>query len=453
MHELFPPLSAESRKALQDLPRILEQVLPQNNIRRRQLPLAIEELSARLTCERGLGTLPYWSAPRLTAAYIWYFLPWNILRLTRLLGGISLPEPTPLPLSPGGEALPRVFADMGSGPLSLPIALWLARPQWRHVPLTLLCLDAAPHPLELGQRIFTLLAGENSPWRVLTLRAPLSALGRELGKVRGVPWLISGANVLNELKGRARGDDQGTGEKLEALVEQLGDALQSPDARALLVEPGTRLGGKTMLTLREAALHRGLTPQSPCPHTADCPLVESRTWCHFTFDVDGAPAWLHGLSQAAHLRKDALSLSFLLLNAGADGPDAAAPAPDAGRIISAPFAVPGVPGAARYVCTERGLALTGKAGGLPSGALVSLRWPEQARKDNKSGASIVEHTEAVEDRPLPRAVRKPISKEGPAAERKKSVDTAEKKERKDKPKKPKAPVKSKKKPEPKFWEK
>ena len=29
--------------------------------------------------------------------------------------------------------------DLGSGPLTLPIALWLSRPDWRAVPLTLVC--------------------------------------------------------------------------------------------------------------------------------------------------------------------------------------------------------------------------------------------------------------------------------------------------------------------------
>lgn len=495
MHQLFPPLSPEARRILSQLPEALQAVQPLTSTHRRQLPLAIEELSTRLTSERGVAALPYWSAPRFTSAYLWYFLPWNMLRLTRLLATLDIPAPTPLPLRKGEEAQPRVLVDMGSGPLSLPLALWLAKPQWRDMPLTLLCMDVAPHPLELGSKLLSELAGPDSPWRVITARAPVDALARELSKVRGVPWLITGANVLNELKARPRTQEEGVSERLEALVEQLSaimEAVPSDDVRALLVEPGTRLGGKTMLTLREAALETGLTPCSPCPHVAECPLEDSRTWCHFTFDVEGAPAWLRELSEAARLRKDALSLSFLMLRAQQEGEDentatstdAQAATTPCGRIISAPFMVPAVAGYARYACTEQGLALVSKAGGLPSGALVALRPTQSGRRDAKSGALIMDHAEATPDSPPtglgegagqgPRPAGRPGGRtsgrgtglgatrgEGApgkaranAEDKRPSADKSPKdKNSKDRKPKDKKPIKSKKQPAPKFWEK
>ena len=463
MQELFSPLSPDARQILARLPEALQAVLPLTGAHRKQLPAAIEELSQRLTTDRGLGALPYWSAPRLTSAYLWYFLPWNILRLTRLLAGLDLPAPTPLPLREGEEPLPRILADMGSGPLSLPLALWLAKPRWRALPLTLLCLDASPHPLELGQKLLQQVAGPDSPWRVVTARASVDALGRELSRVRGVPWLISGANVLNELKVRPRSQEMGVGERLEALVEQWSGilhAVPTGDARALLVEPGTRLGGKTMLTLREAALELNLAPSAPCPHVGECPLQDSRTWCHFTFDVEGAPAWLRELSEAAHLRKDALSLSFMLLRPQKDeeSPASTPMRSVQGRIVSAPFAVPGVAGSARYACTEQGLALLPRAGGLPSGALVALAPAQEGRKDAKSGARIVEHRESAPDCLPPRqgrsAPRVPQQAEAPRGMgRKEGEGKREEKTAPRPPKKDKKPVKSKKQPSPKFWEK
>lgn len=496
MQELFPPLTPEARRLLSLFPEALQAVLPLTASHRRQLPLAIEELSTKLTSERGVAALPYWTAPRFTSAYLWYFLPWNILRMTRLLATLDIPAPTPMAVRKGEEALPRVLADVGSGPLSFPLALWLAKPEWREIPLTLLCLDVAPHPMELGHKLLMQLAGPDSPWRVITARASVDSLSRELTKVRGVPWLITGANVLNELKARPRSQDEGVEERLEGLVEQFSKilhAVPTKDARALLIEPGTRLGGKTMLTLRDAAQEQGLMPCSPCPHMEDCPLRISRTWCHFTFDVDGAPAWLRELSEAARLRKDALSLSFLMLRPGEGLRENAedAPAhritpqqksalPPQGRIISAPFLVPGVNGYARYACTEQGLLLLPRAGGLPSGALVNLRPPQggTALRDKKSGALIVEHSETAMDvvprgfapRSAPKvhsgAPRDPREKDqrhgmrGDDARHKGKADDnpahaphPTDKKFKDKKPKDKKPAKSKKQPAPKFWEK
>ncbi len=399
MQELFPPLPHSIREALQDFPKVLNSVLPMQAKHRHQLPYAIEELSTRLTSERGLLQQPYWSAPRFTSAYVWYFLPWNIIRLARLLNGLSLPEPTPLPVKKGGEPVPRIFVDMGSGPLSLPIALWLAKPQWRHIPLTLLCTDISPHPLMTGQKIFEALAGKDSPWRVVTRRCHLEGTAVEIHKTEGIPWLITAANVCNELKGK---HEQSTGERLEELLGKLLGTLNAPDARLLFVEPGTRLGGKTIVSLREAAQSFDLVPESPCTHGHACPLDETRTWCHFTFDIQGAPRWLTELSAQANLRKDALSLAFVLLQKeryldeqeGAEGQSSTMQ--DRARIISAPFRVPHLPGFSRYACAPQGLTLLGRAQSLSSGALVSIHPPtEDSEVDKKSGAFVTEHREHV----------------------------------------------------------
>ncbi len=395
MQELFSPLSRSIVNALQDFPQILNAVLPMQPKHRHLLPQAIEELSTRLTSERGLLQQPYWSAPRFTSAYVWYFLPWNILRLTRLLQSLDLPEPTPMPVKKNGPALPRIFTDMGSGPLSLPMALWLAKPQWRSIPLTIVCTDISPHPLSTGQKIFEAMMGKDSPWRIITRRCHLEATASEIHKTEGIPWLISAANVCNELKGR---NDQSTEERLEEIIEKLLSTLQSPDARLLFVEPGTRLGGKTIVSLREAAQNYGLAPLSPCTHTHECPLDDTRTWCHFTFDTQGAPRWLTELSTKANLRKEALSLSYVLFQNPKEEQDF--PLTRQARIISAPFRVPQLRGFARYACAPQGLALLGQAEHLPSGALVQISPPtEDSPTDKKSGAFILEHREEIPQRP------------------------------------------------------
>lgn len=131
---LFPPLSAAAREALERLPEALAKVRPLSAAHRRSLPEDVADLSRLLTTERGALNRPYWSSPAFVSAYLYYFLPWNLLRLTRLLSGLPLPDPGAA-VVPESEAL---LLDAGSGPLTLPLALWLARPLWREAPVRVL---------------------------------------------------------------------------------------------------------------------------------------------------------------------------------------------------------------------------------------------------------------------------------------------------------------------------
>ncbi len=382
MQTLFPKLSPEICKTLAELPRALDAVAPLNSAHRRDLAAAVAELSLQLTAERSALSRPYWVSPRLTSAYLRYFLPWNLVRQTRLLAALPLTPPTPLARE-DGRTQPRLLADMGCGPLTFTLALWLARPQWRNLPLTVLCMDLSPHVMELGRALFSELAGPDSPWHIVLRRGGVDTVSRHVRELPAAPWLISAANVLNELKSQP---DQERGDKLEEVLEQTASLLTLPDAQALFIEPGTRLGGKTIMNLRTLAQEYGLAAAAPCPHTGPCPLAESRTWCHFTFDTQGAPAWLNKLSEAADLQKEALSLSMLLLR---QEESLCPPRRVQGRVVSAPLQVPGLRGLGRYACMEQGLALLEDAACLPSGALVNVDRPETCRKDGKSGADIM----------------------------------------------------------------
>ena len=377
--EMFPPLGADAQRALDDLPVALDAVLPLKAAHRRDLPAAVRELSARLTCERGGHERPYWSSPRLTSAYLRYFLPWNLLRLIRLLGAPGLPEPL-------SDTVQRIMLlDVGSGPLTLPLALWLAKPQWRDLPLDVACLDSAPRALELGRALFARLAGEKTAWRIIPIRAGANALARE---VRGRPWLISAVNVLNELKSeRALRMEQA---RPAAFAEQAARLLH-PQGALLCVEPGTRLGGKLVQSLREEALALGLAPVRPCTHARACPLQGARTWCHFSLGAQGAPEWLAQLAWEARLPKQALYLSFALLQRqqGHDADCGGGTEALEARVISAPFKVPGAEYPARYACSARGLLLLTRAADAPSGSLVAVPWPARPRRDEHSGAWVL----------------------------------------------------------------
>ena len=380
---LFSPLDAFCRNALAQLPKALDTVMPLSRNHRADLPEAIRDLSAMLTYERGGLGRSYWSAPRYVSAYLRYFLPWNLVRLSGLLPGLDLPVPV------CDAETPVTIADLGSGPLTLPIALWLSRPDWRAVPLTLVCVDTVPRPMEMGRSILehmAKLSGEPLNWTIRLVRSPLMQSFRELRS----PYLLMAGNVLNELK-----DKPGVSvdERMADLAVAVGRTLH-PEGTALFVEPGTRLGGTLTAKLRETALEEGLTPVAPCPHLGPCPLLETRErrWCHAS-QLAVAPAWLADLARYAKLPKDSLSLSFMQLRPESEAAPIAKtalfPAMDpngvVARILSEAFPVPGM-GHARYACTEDGFAIIPAAGDIPSGALVACRRPASPRKDAKTGA-------------------------------------------------------------------
>lgn len=312
---------------------------------RADLPLAVRDLSRLLTEERGDLAQSYWAAPRFVGAYLRYFLPWNLLRLSWLLPGLDLP------LAAGNRIL-----DLGSGPLTLPLALWLSRPDLRSVELEYICSDVSPKILDWGRDIFQALAGPSSPWRIERMRATAdAALRSQAGKK---VHLVLAGNMLNERmrQRESHGDKNRRMDTFMALVA----ACLAPQGRALFIEPGTRLGGTLISQCREAALEQAFSILAPCTHHKACPLFSpslsgaggppaqdarghrrehtggrsakqaatgfsptkaatpfvqesSRSWCHFTVPATRVPQALANISAEAGLEKDRLALSFLLL--------------------------------------------------------------------------------------------------------------------------------------------
>ena len=388
-------------RAMELMPRALDAVMPLRSAHRSDLPNAIRELSAQLTTERGALSRPYWTSPRLVSAYLRYFLPWNLLRLHRLFRDLPLP-------SPEGDA--PVLLDIGSGPLSVPVGLWLSRPEWRQAPVRLVCADTAPHPMALGEAVFRKLAelcGEPLRWQIRAERRPLL---RALALPGLSPRLITGGNVLNEWQDRNDDADDTLADRLGEVAEAVARALPA-DGMALFVEPGTRLGGTLTASLRTALQEEGLFPVAPCPHDGACPLLgrRNRGWCHVHEELAAniAPSWLTGLTESARLAKQSLSYAYLLCRPRADEewPPAAADVENVkqhvhtdgtageeivpARLLSDTFLVPEL-GQARYACSERGLLLVAHAARFGAGALIRCRIPAKPRQDAKSGAIVAE---------------------------------------------------------------
>jgi hypothetical protein len=407
--QLFPRPSPQFLALLAGLPQHLDAAMPMRRQHRRELPGDIRELSHLLTDERGDLRRDYLADPAALSAYLRYFLPWNIFRLGTLFSGLALDPPEG-----------ATIVDLGSGPLTAPLALWMARPHLRKRALTFVCVDRAPKPMRLGLDALTHLAGGAealAPWRVTLVKAPLDARLREKAD------LLIMANALNEVLHRGEGDLM---ETADALAWHLATML-TPTGQLLVVEPGIRPSAHLIAALRQGFLNHALLPLAPCPHTGPCPMSGRgyTAWCHFNFDAAPAPRWLRDLSEAARLPKENVSLS--LLHFSAKGRDlAAGEGKDLVRAVSGPFAIPSEPGSeqrrfGQYACSERGLTLLS----LPRkhmvplpGTLLEATWPQEPVKDAKSGALVLPIDPAIpphDDTAPPPRPAKPAAPTKPVA--------------------------------------
>lgn len=399
---------------MREYPRLLAEVMPMKAAHRRRLPDNIQELSTFLTTERKelLGR-DYLHAPQALGAYLWYFLPWNMLRLARLLGGLDF--------SPCDGA---VIVDLGAGPLTLVQSLALARPDLLGRELHFYCLDSTPKPMREGRKLYfglLDLLGQKSNWKTHLIHAPWQA------GLRDAPHadVLAAANFMNELPWHRR----------DPLSEQVADFFAKVaghvrgDGQCLFVEPGNRLGGKLTSLLRESAVAQGWNVLAPCTHSEPCPMLgnpRETSWCHFSVSVQGCPDWLAALSREAELGKRDLSLSFAHL-AGSQGQRASLASEQGGerpeeraRIISGEFALPGIRGVARtgrYACSARGKVLLvsepGEAGTL-SGDVVDLRLDGQIGRDAKTRTLMagLHPGSAVASEPLAKKGSKPQKHQG-----------------------------------------
>jgi len=371
--ELFAPLSAPTRRLLDGIPTLIDKTFPLPGRYRSALPSDVAELSRLLTSGRGERGLSYLGRPNLLSAYLRFFLPWNLYRLCRLLPGLSLTL----------AANDRI-TDLGCGPLTLAAALYICRPDLRSVPLEFYCVDRSGPALDAGKKFFAALAGENSPWKIHSVRGDINT-----AKVKPAA-LVCAVNVFNEMYGDISRNGTEILRRNAEKAARLLAAHASASSAILAVEPGFPRCGEFISLLRTVFLQHGRRPLSPCPHDTDCPFPGGKKrWCHFAFDTDDAPAALHRLSHAARLPKERAVLSFLFTGA----PDVEAQAADAAalRVISDAFPLP--PNRfGRYCCSREGLILlAGPKAAVDqtaSGALVNALIKED--RDPKSGALLAD---------------------------------------------------------------
>lgn len=379
---LFPNADPDLAKGLAQIPDLLRKIIPMKEKHRKLLATGVRRLSGLLTTERESLPPDYMTRPEYLAAYLHYFMPWNIYRQARLLQGLDFS------LTPGSTIL-----DFGCGPLTFLQAMWMTRPHMRKNEYNYIGIDRSDSVLKAGRKLFEGLAGsQGKGWKIQT--------ERQLGAARkSAPAdIIVAGNFINELNPprSAPGEDVSA----EDVLLQRWGALLKPDAAILIIEPGTRASSKQIVRMRESALSLGWKVVAPCAHSVECAMPGNRgsAWCHFNFTPVDIPEWLFKFSRKVKLPKERASLSFLLLVRGDKPPIKTVtpprPAADEGlvRVISESFDLP-EDQMGRYGCSDRGLVLlqnpkTHQLGPQP-GDLLVIKWPGQVARDLKSKALVI----------------------------------------------------------------
>lgn len=397
-------LPADAKKILQDFDQVAQSAMPANSKQLVIIPKIIRELSHQMTDDRGSRRLGYMNEKTFLSAYVRYFMWWNLVRLARLFANLDFDF-----LSDGDVCL-----DIGSGPLTLPCALWLARPDLRQKKLVWYVMDISQGALSVGEEIFLALAAKTGgePWKIVRVKGELGTAVKEKAR------FVTCANMFNELL-QSRG-----GEPPDYLAKKYSQALfkyldfendgaanegREKSVRGgpalLLVEPGVPKSARFVSLMRDAFIRRGLVALAPCPHQQSCPMDGRRAgqggangkWCNFAFETDDAPKKLLALSASAGIPKERAVLSFVLAGAARESfasPKSGGLLRVASDIIRLPPDGEGKkPRVGHYACSEQGLVLALSKGGkrVYSGDLLEV----ENNFTPKSGAETIGKSKAA----------------------------------------------------------
>lgn len=367
----------DAREVLNTFSAVVQGVFPSSSRQQLSLPQDVRRLSHELTDDRTERRVGYMNDPAYLSAYVRYFTWWNLVRLTRLFANLGSRS---FPLVDGDYCL-----DVGSGPLTVVTALWLACPELRSKKLTWYCMDISQNALSLGEDLYLSVAARTPPaepgaephWKIIRVKG---ALGTD---IREKASLITCANMLNELYQNSRYTPEELARKYAA--ELLSYAAER--RTVLIVEPGVPRQARIISLMRDSFIKTDMTITAPCPHAQACAMngLHARMggtakWCNFSFAAEDAPQQLLRLSADAGIPKERAVLSFVLAtNAAGENvgkqPEAQR-VPLTIRIASDPIRLPGHR-TGYYACSTLGLTLAIDASGtgFKSGDSITVTPP------------------------------------------------------------------------------
>lgn len=383
-------ISSESLSILNNFDEVIQGVKPLNSKQLQQLPDNIRNLSHQLTDQRSERRLGYMNDNVQLSSYIRYYTWWNLVRLTRLFS--NLPDS----VFPHEDC---VCLDLGSGPLTVVTALWLARPELRKLKLTWYCLDVSSNSMALGEDVYLSTVARTSssdteqveaPWKIIRVKGSFGT------SIRQKADFITCANMFNELDQASEMPPEFQSKKY---FDQL-KAYSTPEASFILVEPGVPKAARTLSLLRTRFITLGKTIAAPCPHEQDCPMNgfkaytgSQNKWCNFAFKTEDAPEKLLKLSERAKLPKERATLSFIAVSN--EKQEAKKTDFTLCRVASDPIKLPAYR-TGYYACSNLGLTLLtvpqlDEKKQLSSGELLSvkIKTPDSLPKDEKSGACVI----------------------------------------------------------------
>ena len=364
----------DAQEIISSFDKIVSSSHPLSSKQRVLLPQQIRELSHNLTDERSGRRLGYMNQTTTLSAYIYYYEWWNLIRLTRLFSNLDTKS--------FGLNDDDICVDIGSGPLTVPIALFLSRPELRAKKLTWYCMDLSPTSLAAGEEILLTISArlKCEPWKIIRVKGELGTPLKEKAS------LVTCANVFNEIVDDfSMPPDYLAKKNCEKILSYAKDDTSS----VLIIEPGVPKAARFISLLRDALIRREFMPVAPCPHCGECPMDGKRggKWCNFAFSTDAAPAALKKLSEASDLPKERAVLSFIFaVKAPIEKPEEFL----FFRVTSDPIKLPGGR-TGYYACSDKGLLLVVAQTYLASGDLYKIKRPSSLEHiDAKSGALVVE---------------------------------------------------------------
>ncbi|MDO5773759.1 MAG: small ribosomal subunit Rsm22 family protein [Spirochaetales bacterium] len=376
----------DAKKIIEEFDKVVESTHPLNSKQKLLLPKQIRSLSHFLTDERGERRLGYMNQTVLLSAYVHYYTWWNLVRLVRLFSNIDKKFFDVKDSS--------VFLDLGSGPLTVPLALFLSRPELRKKHITFYCLDISQQALAFGENIFLSVAArlKCEPWKIVRVKGELGSSVKEKAD------FVTSANLFNELCDDFKNPPDFLAKKYtEQILSYL--KLENENARYIIVEPGDPRSARLVSLMRGSFMRRGFFPVSPCTHFCQCPMDGKKggKWCNYAFKTDDAPFELKKLSEKSELPKERAVLSFVAFQKSKEGQiDGCncfldeSPEFISMRITSDLIKLPGGR-SGYYACSEKGLLLIVTTQQLLSGQKIRVLNPQKKLPiDSKSGAYILE---------------------------------------------------------------
>ncbi len=341
---VFSALQKDEQRVLDSFDTIIQGVQPLSSKQVRSLFQNIRDLSHELTDERSSRKSGYMNEAARLSAYTRYFMWWNLVRLTSVFA--SMPNESFAGLKDNSFCL-----DMGSGPLTVPIALYISRPDLRNKKLTWYCVDTSQNALALGENlllsVMAQLPGEE--WTIIRIKGEMGV------KIKNSADFITCANMFNELFWN-------TNKPLEEIAKKYGTALVNyggKESLYFIAEPGIPRSGRFISLLRDFMIRKKYAIISPCTHIQTCPMDgrKGQKWCHFVLDGSLAPKVLQKMSTQAGLTKDRASISFVYASAK----ETSAIQQDSFRVVSDPIIIPvgekRIKKKGRYACAPWGLTL------------------------------------------------------------------------------------------------